>query len=208
MLYRPLLAVCASATCAMHASVGLPPRQRPQPPPSVTRPGAPCGHHNPDESTEVRGVQAATSVECAAHDNHTRPALMPQHGAGTYHRRMNARGAACMHAGLYALICATASLTGVFRSAISLVVLVVEGTQGINFLFGVIIAVVVANFVGSALGQDGVYESEIERDGNVFFLPSEPRRILSTLTAEQVRQLLGSVTPWVMCLKYRGVEHA
>lgn len=113
-----------------------------------------------------------------------------------------------MHAGLYALICATASLTGVFRSAISLVVLVVEGTQGINFLFGVIIAVVVANFVGSALGQDGVYESEIERDGNVFFLPSEPRRILSTLTAEQVRQLLGSVTPWVMCLKYRGVEHA
>lgn len=90
-------------------------------------------------------------------------------------------------AGLYALICATASLAGVFRSAISLVVLVVEGTRGINFLFGVIIAVVVANFVGSALGQDGVYESEIERDGNVFFLPSEPRRILSTLTAEQVR---------------------
>eukprot|EP00892_Ulva_mutabilis_P004714 jgi/Ulvmu1/2614/UM014_0065.1 len=88
--------------------------------------------------------------------------------------------------GVYALICATASLTGVFRSAISLVVLVVEGTRGINFLFGVIIAVVVANFVGSALGQDGVYESEIERDGNVFFLPTEPRRILSTLTAEQV----------------------
>lgn len=66
-------------------------------------------------------------------------------------------------------------------------VLVVEGTRGINFLFGVIIAVVVANFVGSVLGQDGVYESEIERDGNVFYLHHEPPRKLSTLTAEEVR---------------------
>ena len=89
-------------------------------------------------------------------------------------------------AGLYALICATAALAGVFRSAISLVVLVVEGTRGINFLFGVIIAVLVANFVGSVLGQDGVYESEIERDGNVFYLHFEPPRKLSTLTAEEV----------------------
>lgn len=92
-------------------------------------------------------------------------------------------------AGLYALICATAALAGVFRSAISLVVLVVEGTRGINFLFGVIIAVLVANFVGSVLGQDGVYESEIERDGNVFYLHFEPPRKLSTLTAEEVLNL-------------------
>jgi hypothetical protein len=66
------------------------------------------------------------------------------------------------------------------------VVLVVEGTRGINFLFGVIIAVVVANWVGSLLGQDGVYESEIERDGNVFFLRHEAPHRLATLTAEQV----------------------
>ena len=59
--------------------------------------------------------------------------------------------------------------------------------RGINFLFGVIIAGVVANFVGSVLGQDGVYESEIERDGNVFYLHHEPPRKLSTLTAEEVR---------------------
>jgi chloride channel 7 len=82
----------------------------------------------------------------------------------------------------------------VFRSAISLVVLVVEGTRGINFLFGVIIAVLAANFVGSVLGQDGVYESEIERDGNVFYLHFEPPRKLSTLTAEEVRVSFSSTS--------------
>jgi Voltage gated chloride channel len=58
-------------------------------------------------------------------------------------------------------VCATACLAGVFRSAISLVVLVVEGTRGINFLFGIIIAVVVANWVASALEHEGIYESEV-----------------------------------------------
>ena len=83
-------------------------------------------------------------------------------------------------------MCATAVLAGVFRSAISLVVLVVEGTRGINFLFGIIVAVVVANWVANLLEHDGVYESEIERDGNVFFLRHEAPRKLSTVTAENI----------------------
>jgi chloride channel 7 len=105
----------------------------------------------------------------------------------------------CACAGLYALICATASLAGVFRSAISLVVLVVEGTRGINFLFAVIIAVVVANFMGAILQQDGVYESEIERDHAVLYLHHEPPRRLATLTAGDVRPAPLHVTIW-LCL--------
>ena len=43
--------------------------------------------------------------------------------------------------GLYALIGAAATLGGVFRSSISLVVIMVEGTGGISFVFCIIVAV-------------------------------------------------------------------
>jgi chloride channel 7 len=49
--------------------------------------------------------------------------------------------------GLYAIMAATGVLGGVFHSTISLVVLMVEGTHGVDFLFGVILSVVVANFI-------------------------------------------------------------
>jgi CBS domain-containing protein len=98
----------------------------------------------------------------------------------------NALPTAVWCTGLYALVCSTAVLAGVFRSAISLVVLVVEGTRGINFLFGIIVAVVVANWVANLLEQEGVYESELERDANVFFLRHDPPRKLSTLTAADI----------------------
>lgn len=88
--------------------------------------------------------------------------------------------------GLYAIVAATAVLGGVFRSSISLVVIVVEGTRGINFLFGIIIAVVVSNYVAHLIHFDGVYESELERDGNVFYLRSEPPHALRHTTAQQV----------------------
>mgnify|MGYP001807148600 CR=1 FL=1 len=42
-----------------------------------------------------------------------------------------------------------------FRSAISLVVLVVEGTRGIDYLIGVILAVIVANWVAHHIHHDG-----------------------------------------------------
>ena len=72
--------------------------------------------------------------------------------------------------GLYALVSATAMLGGVFRSSISLVVIVVEGTRGIEFLFGIIVAVVVSNWVAHHLHPDGTYESELQRNRGVYFL--------------------------------------
>ncbi|GLI59663.1 hypothetical protein VaNZ11_001600 [Volvox africanus] len=88
--------------------------------------------------------------------------------------------------GLYAIMSATGVLAGVFRSAISLVVLVVEGTRGIDYLFGVILSVVIANWVAHHIHHDGVYESELERIGNVYMLRDEPPHRLFTLTAEAV----------------------
>lgn len=59
------------------------------------------------------------------------------------------------------------------RSNVSLVVLVVEGTRGIEFMFGIILSVVIANWVAHHIHHDGVYESELERIGNLYFLRDE-----------------------------------
>lgn len=88
--------------------------------------------------------------------------------------------------GFYALIGATGSLASVFRSSISLVVIVIEGTRNIDYLFGVIVAVVISNWVAHHVHHDGIYESEIERAGNVHFLKPEPPRSLCSKTAEQI----------------------
>lgn len=91
-----------------------------------------------------------------------------------------------IHAGIYALIGATASLAGVFRSSISLVVIVVEGTRAVDFLLPLVIAALVANWVAALLHKDGVYESELERDGTVFFLRHEVPRSLKRLLVRDV----------------------
>ena len=67
------------------------------------------------------------------------------------------------------------------------VVIVVEGTRGIDFLFGIIIAVVCANWIAQFVHKDGVYESELDHDGNVFFLRTEAPNALQYKTAADVR---------------------
>ncbi len=88
--------------------------------------------------------------------------------------------------GIYGMLAATGVLGSVFRSAISLVVLMVEGTRAVDYLFGIILAVVVANYVAHFIHHDGVYESELERVGNVFMLQSDPPGRLNTLTTESI----------------------
>ncbi len=70
------------------------------------------------------------------------------------------------------------------------VVIVVEGTRGIDFLFGIIIAVVCANWIAQFVHKDGVYESELDHDGNVFFLRTEAPNALQYKTASDVRACL------------------
>lgn len=41
---------------------------------------------------------------------------------------------------------------------------------GIDFLTGIIVSILVSNLVASRVLSDGVYESELERDGNVYYL--------------------------------------
>ena len=88
--------------------------------------------------------------------------------------------------GTYALIGATATLGGVFRSSISLVVIVCEGTGAILYIFGIIVAVLVSNMVGSWVHHHGVYEQELERNGGVVFLQDQPSKGLEVLCASDL----------------------
>ncbi|KAK9844167.1 hypothetical protein WJX81_006719 [Elliptochloris bilobata] len=77
--------------------------------------------------------------------------------------------------GIYAMCAATAMLGGVFRASISLVIIVVEGTQSTKFMLGIILAVLCSNWVGEMIHSDGVYETDLDADGSVIFLrPSPP----------------------------------
>jgi len=87
---------------------------------------------------------------------------------------------------MYALVGGTAVLGGVFRASISLVVIVVEGTRQINFIFQVILAVVMSNWVAHNIHSEGVYESDLEKNGTVSFLRSEPSKQLQVMSAEQI----------------------
>eukprot|EP00889_Picochlorum_renovo_P002217 jgi/Picre1/29247/NNA_004639.t1 len=88
--------------------------------------------------------------------------------------------------GVYAIVGAAAMLAAVFRSSVSLVVILVEGTRGINFLPGILIAVIISNFIAHWIHPDGIYESELEVDGRVFFLRQEPPGRLRSKTAESL----------------------
>lgn len=88
--------------------------------------------------------------------------------------------------GLYALCSATAVLGGVFRSSISLVVLMTEATGTLAPMFGVILAVITANACAVALGTAGVYESELEAEIRLNYLPQDPPPRFALLVAEQL----------------------
>jgi len=102
--------------------------------------------------------------------------------------------------GLFAMVAGTAVLGGVFRSSLSLVVLVVEGTQSVKFLLGILLAAVVSNFCGERLHPGGVYESDLDADGRVVFLRPTPPPALYRRTAGSV----GSRAVWA----FREVESA
>ena len=96
--------------------------------------------------------------------------------------------------GLYALIGATSALGGVFRSSVSLVVIMVESTNGQAFVFAIIVAVVVSNIVGNYFAS-GIYHAELSRSKTVAYLPREPSRLLDDKTARDVMAVPPAILP-------------
>ena len=66
------------------------------------------------------------------------------------------------------------------------VVIVVEGTQNTRFLLGIIIAVVVSNWLADLIHTEGVYETDLEADATIIFLRPFPPKPLLPATAGEV----------------------
>lgn len=68
-------------------------------------------------------------------------------------------------------------------------VIVVEGTQNTRFLLGIIIAVVVSNWLADLIHTEGVYETDLEADATIIFLRPFPPKPLLPATAGEVRYI-------------------
>lgn len=68
----------------------------------------------------------------------------------------------CVVPGIYAMVGAAATLAGVTRTTISLVVIVLELTSSLNYVVPIMLAVLVAKTVADGLEKKGIYDLVIE----------------------------------------------
>lgn len=68
----------------------------------------------------------------------------------------------CVIPGLYAMVGAAASLSGVTRTTVSLAVIMFELTDTLTYVVPVMLAVLVAKTVADALEPKGIYDLVIE----------------------------------------------
>jgi chloride channel 7 len=84
--------------------------------------------------------------------------------------------------GSYAVVGAASALAGMFRSSISLVVIMVEGTGRVGALMPLILGVAVANIVGPKVHDESFYEAQLRAKGVPFLrqhhacAPASPRK--------------------------------
>jgi chloride channel 7 len=76
--------------------------------------------------------------------------------------------AAAVSPGAYAAVGAASALAGMFRSSISLVVIVVEGTGRVGALTPLIVGVAVANLVGPRVHGESFYDAQLRAKGVPF----------------------------------------
>jgi chloride channel 7 len=86
----------------------------------------------------------------------------------------------------YALVGATAALAGMFRANISVVVIMLEGSNKAAFLFPLLIATASANIASRLFFSKSFYEEQIKREGIPFIHASPSKTIEPSLTALDV----------------------
>lgn len=96
---------------------------------------------------------------------------------------------ACINPGTYAIIGAAATLAGVTRMTVSIVVIMFELTGALTYVLPIMIAVMLSKWVGDALGRRGIYESWIHQneypfldnsDDNLLAIPDVPSAQIMT----------------------------
>lgn len=74
----------------------------------------------------------------------------------------------CITPGLYAMVGAAATLGGVTRMTVSLVVIMFELTGGLVYIVPLMVAVMVSKWVGDAFSKEGIYDGHIHLNGYPF----------------------------------------
>ncbi|XP_071786875.1 H(+)/Cl(-) exchange transporter 5-like isoform X4 [Asterias amurensis] len=90
----------------------------------------------------------------------------------------------CITPGLYAMVGAAATLGGVTRMTISLVVIMFELTGGLTYIVPLMIACMVSKWVADAFGKDGIYDGHIHLNGYPFL--DSKREFMHTTLASDV----------------------
>lgn len=95
----------------------------------------------------------------------------------------------CINPGTYAIIGAAATLAGVTRMTVSIVVIMFELTGALTYVLPIMIAVMVSKWVGDAFSRRGIYESWIHlneypyldnSDDNLLDIPDIPSAQIMT----------------------------
>ncbi|XP_057312951.1 H(+)/Cl(-) exchange transporter 4-like isoform X2 [Hydractinia symbiolongicarpus] len=92
----------------------------------------------------------------------------------------------CILPGLYAMIGAAATLGGVTRMTVSLVVIMFELTGGLTYIVPLMVAVMTSKWVGDALGKEGIYDEHIHLNGYPY-LDTKEEFSHTTLAADVMR---------------------
>jgi chloride channel 3/4/5 len=74
----------------------------------------------------------------------------------------------CIIPGTYAIVGAASALAGVTRMTVSIVVIMFELTGALSYVLPIMIAVMLAKWIGDAFGTRGIYESWIQFKGYPF----------------------------------------
>ncbi|KAF4551550.1 Voltage gated chloride channel-like protein 2 [Elsinoe fawcettii] len=75
---------------------------------------------------------------------------------------------ACVTPGTYAIVGAASALAGATRITVSIVVIMFELTGALTYVLPIMIAVMIAKWVGDAIHQKGIYEAWIQLNGYPF----------------------------------------
>lgn len=88
--------------------------------------------------------------------------------------------------GLYAMVGAAATLGGVTRMTVSLVVIMFELTGGLQYIVPLMLAAMASKWVGDALGRQGIYDAHIRLNGYPY-LDNKEEFDHTTLAADVMR---------------------
>lgn len=84
---------------------------------------------------------------------------------------------ACITPGTYAIVGAASALAGATRMTVSIVVIMFELTGALTYVLPIMIAVMIAKWVGDALGKKGIYEAWISFNAYPFLDNRDDRPI-------------------------------